>query len=108
MHPCNRGETLTRSVHENAANRKVVTTTRAHFCERAELFIALRSSNSRRRCANNLLGTTRKSCLFYRLASGTRHDVCPVQKFSTLRGRGPFPPICGSRSVGADPPGRDS
>ena len=41
MHPCNRGETLTRSVQENAAKRTVATRIRAQVCERPELFIGL-------------------------------------------------------------------
>src|SRR5213595_1203698 len=44
----------------------------------------------------------RKSCWFLRLASGRRHDVCRVREFSPLRGRGPFPPIWCSRSIGPD------
>jgi hypothetical protein len=55
MRACNCGESLTRSVQENAAKRTVATTTRAQFCERAELFIALRASDSGRRCASNFL-----------------------------------------------------
>src|SRR4029077_5544227 len=57
MRACNWGDTLTRRVHENAAKRTAATTTRAQFCERAELFIALRPSDSRGRCASNFLGS---------------------------------------------------
>src|SRR6516225_10580791 len=42
MYPCNCGETLTRSVQENAANRTAAARARALFCERPELFIGLK------------------------------------------------------------------
>jgi hypothetical protein len=57
MRACNWGDTLTRRVHENAAKRTAATTTRAQFCERAELFIALRPSDSGGGCASNFLGS---------------------------------------------------
>src|SRR6266536_3344395 len=50
----------------------------------------------------------RKSCRFLRLASGRRHYVCRVREFSPLRGRGPFPPIWCSRSIGPGPTGPGS
>src|SRR6476660_6180325 len=50
----------------------------------------------------------RRSFRFFRLASGGRHDVCRVRKFSTLRVREPFPPIWYSRSMGPDLTGPDS
>jgi hypothetical protein len=39
MDPCNRGEMLTKSVQENAANRPAATRTRAEGCERPQMFI---------------------------------------------------------------------
>ena len=79
MHPCNRGETPTRSVHENAANRKVATITRAEFCERAELFIAERSSDSGGRCASNFY--RRSPCMPAKSDAGTRTHSKAFAKF---------------------------
>ena len=55
MYPCNCGETLTRSVQENAANRTAATRTRAQVCERPELFIGLGACDNRWVCASNFL-----------------------------------------------------
>src|SRR5580765_4777672 len=74
MRACNWGDTLTRRLHENAAKRTAATTTRAQFCERAELFIALRPSDSGVRCASNFLGS---ACAWMGDAFG-----CPVFRFS--------------------------
>src|SRR4030095_6943912 len=125
MRACNRGEMLTRSVQENAANRTDATRTRAQVCERPELFIGLGACDNGEVCASNFRGggaprvrapyvtrfslrslfferSTRKSCRFSPLASARRRDVGRVRKFSPLRGRGPFPPIWCSRSIGPD------
>ena len=56
MDPCNRGEILTRRVQEKAANRTAVINTRAQVCERANRFIAHRSSDGIQLCASNFLG----------------------------------------------------
>src|SRR5215472_8766266 len=61
MHPCNRGEKLTRSVQENAANRRAAMRTRTQVCERPELFIGLRACDNRRNCASKFLGGARTS-----------------------------------------------
>src|SRR5919106_5873530 len=53
MHPCNRGETLTRSVQENAANRTAAIRTRAQRCERPELFIGLGACDNDGVCASS-------------------------------------------------------
>src|SRR6188508_1484038 len=53
MHPCNRGETLTRSVQENTANRTLVTTIRPQLCERTELFIGIAACGSGLSCTSN-------------------------------------------------------
>src|SRR6266481_4476086 len=50
----------------------------------------------------------RRSCRFFRLASGGRHHVCRVRKFSRLRVSGPCPPILCSRSIGPHLTGPDS
>jgi len=55
MDACNRGEILTRSVQENAANRTAVIKTRAQVCERADRFIAHRSSDDTQLYASNFL-----------------------------------------------------
>ena len=57
MYPCNRGEMLTRSVHENAANRMLAIRTRAPVCERPELFICPRACDNGWVCARNFLGS---------------------------------------------------
>src|SRR5262245_3986216 len=67
MHPCNRGEKLTRSVQENAANRKAATRTRVQLCERPELFIGFAACDDRRIRASNFLAdcsfhTVQKRC----------------------------------------------
>jgi hypothetical protein len=68
MHPCNRGETPTRSVHENAAKRRAATTTRPQFCERAELFIGVEACDNGGVCASYFPGgsssfdATQKRC----------------------------------------------
>jgi hypothetical protein len=56
MHPCNRGETPTRSVHENAAKTTTATITRPQFCERAELFIGLEACDNGGVCASYFPG----------------------------------------------------
>src|SRR5215468_10007170 len=61
MYPCNCGETLTRSVHENVANRTAAMRTRTQVCERPELFIGLRACDNRRNCASKFLGGVRAS-----------------------------------------------
>src|ERR1043166_6617246 len=58
MHPCRRGETLTRSVQENAANRKAATITRAQVCEWPERFIGTGASDKVEPSASNLLSET--------------------------------------------------
>src|SRR6516165_8806010 len=63
MHSCNRGETLTRSVQENAANRMAATRTRPQLCERPELFIGFGACDDRRIHASNFLA----DCSFYTL-----------------------------------------
>src|SRR5262245_53991215 len=55
MHSCNRGETLTRSVQENAANRTAATRARARSCERPELFIGFAACDDRSIHASNFL-----------------------------------------------------
>src|SRR5262245_54520686 len=67
MNSCNRGERLTRSVQENAANRTAATRARALFCERSELFIGFAACDDRRIHASNFLAncsfhTVRKRC----------------------------------------------
>src|SRR5262245_28266680 len=62
MNPCNRGELLTRSVQENAANRTAAIKTRAQLCEHADRFIANRSSNGTQLCASNFLGDRTRPC----------------------------------------------
>src|SRR6187551_1429664 len=67
MHLCNRGETLTRSVQENAANRAAATRARALICERPELFIGFGACGNRRLHASNFLAdysfdTVQKRC----------------------------------------------
>src|SRR5215469_13952868 len=47
MYPCNRGEMLTRSVHENAANRMLAIRARVPVCERPELFIGFEACDNR-------------------------------------------------------------
>ena len=61
MDPCSRGEILTRSVQENAANRTAASRTHARFCERPELFIGLGACDNGGRCASNFLGSARAS-----------------------------------------------
>jgi|SRR4029453_706080 hypothetical protein len=80
MHPCNRGETPTRSVQENAANRTAATTTRAQFCERTKLFIALRSSDSGARCASNFL-----SEISFYASQKRRGDAYALQSFRKIQ-----------------------
>jgi hypothetical protein len=53
MHPCNRGEKLTRSVQEKAANRTLATKTRVQVRERTELFIGLAACDNGAVCASN-------------------------------------------------------
>src|SRR4026207_1630435 len=55
MHPCNCGETLTRSVQENAANSTAATRTRGQVCERPELFIGVGACDNSWVCASNFL-----------------------------------------------------
>src|ERR1044072_75478 len=55
MNSCNRGEKLTRSVQENAANRTAATRARALFCERPELFISFAACDNRGSHASNFL-----------------------------------------------------
>src|SRR6516165_1883607 len=67
MHPCNRGETLMRSVQENAANRTAATRARALFCERPKLFISFAACDDRGIHASNFLAdcgfhTVQKRC----------------------------------------------
>ena len=53
MYPCSRGEVLTRTVQENAANRTVAITTCAQVCERPELFIGIGACGNSWVCASN-------------------------------------------------------
>src|SRR6516162_5107002 len=67
MYPCNCGETLTRSVQENAANRTAATRARALFCERPKLFISFAACDDRGIHASNFLAdcgfhTVQKRC----------------------------------------------
>src|SRR5215471_13857745 len=55
MDPCNRGELLTRSVQENAANRTAATRTRAQVCERPGMFIGLGACDNGGVNASNFL-----------------------------------------------------
>jgi len=74
MHPCNRGETLTRSVQEKAANRTLATKTRAQVCERPDLFIGLGACDNCWVCASNILGSARAlACYSRRLAAKHSH-----------------------------------
>src|SRR5262249_1664087 len=69
MNPCSRGEILTRSVQENAANRTAVIKTRAQVCEHLERFIDFEACGNRRNCASNFLGSARAfACCSRRLA----------------------------------------
>src|SRR5215831_13580721 len=63
MNSCNRGERLTRSVQENAANRRAATRARALFCERPELFISFAACDDRGIHASNFLA----DCGFHRV-----------------------------------------
>src|SRR5436305_1704002 len=80
MQPCNCGETLTRSVHQNAANRKAATRTRAQVCERTELFIGLAACDHSRVQASNFPRSTRAFPL-KRLASSLSAGECTRAKF---------------------------
>src|SRR5262249_24001669 len=55
MDPCNRGELLTRSVQENAANRTAARRTRAQVCERPGMFIGLGACDNGGVNASNFL-----------------------------------------------------
>src|SRR5262245_9976709 len=61
MHPCNRGEMLTRSVQEKAAKTTAELTTSARFREPPKLFIALGSCDNCVSWASNFLGSARAS-----------------------------------------------
>lgn len=67
MRACDCGEALTRSVHENAANRTAAMRARPQVCERPELLIGLRACDNRRIHASNFLAdrsfhTVQKRC----------------------------------------------
>src|SRR4029434_1990414 len=102
MRACNCGETLTRSVQENAANRTAATRARTQVCERPELFIGLGACDNSGGCASNFPGectrSPRSGCLGtnanlrlprpVRLSFGTQHHDWPGT-LSRLRVRGP-------------------
>src|SRR5262249_12784243 len=98
MYPCNRGEMLTRSVHENAANRTVAMRTRTQVCERPELFIGSEACDNRGIRASKFLMVELRTHQSEQLSFGTQHH----DLFLTLRERGPFPPILCSRNTGPD------
>ena len=58
---CNCGEALSASVHKKAAETTPVRRARRELCKRADLFIALRSSDSVSRCASNFPGSAHAS-----------------------------------------------
>ena len=62
MYPCTCGETLTRSVHENAANRTAAMRTRTQVCERPELFISPEDCDNRKSSASHFLLGLRRLC----------------------------------------------
>src|SRR4030095_1835461 len=106
MHPCNRGEKLTRSVQENAANRTLATRTRAQVCERPELFIDPRPCDNGWVCASNFLGRVRSpeaAVVEKMLISGFRpwrdsrlecHTMIGTGRFRRRAGADLFCPFC--------------
>ena len=55
MRACSCGETLPRSVQENAAKTTAATKARVQLCERAELFIVLGACDNAAQCASNFV-----------------------------------------------------
>src|SRR6516225_1845315 len=92
MYPCNRGEILTRSVHEKAANRTAVIKTRAHVFECADRFIAHRSSGGTQLCASNFPGTARAlACCDWcrRQSTDECHALNTAVHWERVRGEAP-------------------
>ena len=82
MHPCNRGEMLTRSVQENAANRTAATRARRRVVERPELFIGLGACDNSRAYASSFPGIARQS-------SRRKLRATSRTTFSKVRGEAP-------------------
>src|SRR5262245_56046619 len=81
MRACKCGERLTRSVHENAANRTAATRTRAQLCERPQLFIGHGACNNGALWASNFLGSPQAARALPEVSPTSYSEVLPV--FST-------------------------
>src|SRR5215831_7670605 len=78
MHPCNRGEMLTRSVQENAANTTAATRTRPQLCERPQLFIGHGACNNGALWASNFLRSAQAARALPEVSRTTYSEVWPV------------------------------